>query len=60
MNDVKLGDIVYIHGYYTADTTVPPTIITAKVYRRYNKSVFEDMESAKKSLNEKIANKSWL
>lgn len=83
MNDVKLGDVVYIHGYYTADTTVPPTIITAKVYRRknnqwaaygigdshgewcfsrkhYNKSVFEDMESAKKSLDEKIANKSWL
>lgn len=83
MNDVKVGDVVYIHGYYTEDTTVPPRIVTAEVYGRknnqwaargigdshgewlfskkhYNNSVFLDRESAVKSLNEKIANNSWL
>lgn len=36
MDKVKIGDVVYIHGYYTADTTVPPRIITAEVYGRKN------------------------
>jgi hypothetical protein len=33
MDDIKVGDVVYIHGFYTEDTAIPPKLVTARVHK---------------------------